>query len=159
MLQAFLAPATPWFGISQLLIPATSFFMIVPCMTVPTNWLVVQALSASAAGLIGISQLLVPAISFFEDMWPHTAGFGHNWTVLGVYVTCSFLVVAWTLFPNLFATSHGAVWHAFAFSFRWQFLVLIVCTNILAILLRNVRRCLQSRRWVHGSNAVLPLNY
>ena len=123
------------------------------------NQLVLQALSASAAALIGIAQLLVPAVSFFKDMWPHTAGFGRNWIVLAIYVNCSILVVAWTLFPNLFATSHGAVWDAFPFNFRWQFLVLIVSTNILAIFLSNIRRCLQSRCWGHASNAVFPLNH
>ena len=117
-----------------------------------------QDLAASAAALVGIAQLLVHAVSFFKDMWPHTAGFQRNPTVIGTYITCTLLVVAWALVPTLFSASHGAVWAYFPFRYRGYFVVLVVATNFVIICLSNIRRCLQSRRWSHSSNAVSPLN-
>ena len=116
-----------------------------------------QDLAASAAALVGIAQLLVPAVSFFKDMWPYTAGFQRNPIVIGTYITCTLLFVAWALVPTLFSAS-GAVWAYFPFRYRGFFAVFIVATNIVAVSLSNIRRCLQPRFWSHNSNAVSPLN-
>ena len=114
---------------------------------------VMQALAASTAALIGVSQLFVPNISFFKDMWPHTDGFKQNPLLLSVYIVCFLLLITWTLHPSFFGSTHGTVWHSFPFRIRLNMLALILATGIVSILLSNLRRYLQLRRWSSASNA------